>query len=120
LPWSAHGSLTFHSDGTFVYTPTAHFVGDDTFQYKGNDGIADGDPSTAHIHVTNYRPEGAADAYAVIHDRQLHASSVLNNDRDLDESDQVSIDNPPTTTDHGGELQFYPGGNFTYTPPTHF
>jgi len=35
----AHGSLTFNSDGSFIYTPLT-FTGSDSFTYKANDGAA--------------------------------------------------------------------------------
>ncbi len=36
----AHGTLTLNADGSFVYTPSANFVGSDSFTYqaKGSDG----------------------------------------------------------------------------------
>jgi hypothetical protein len=30
---TAHGQLTFHADGSFVYVPVAQFVGGDSFTY---------------------------------------------------------------------------------------
>ncbi|HVV72389.1 MAG TPA: Ig-like domain-containing protein, partial [Verrucomicrobiae bacterium] len=34
----AHGSLTLNADGSFVYTPSADFVGTDSFTYQALDG----------------------------------------------------------------------------------
>ena len=34
----SHGTLTLNADGTFTYTPTAHYNGTDSFTYTANDG----------------------------------------------------------------------------------
>jgi VCBS repeat-containing protein len=36
----AHGTVSLNADGSFTYTPTANFVGSDSFTYqaKGSDG----------------------------------------------------------------------------------
>jgi len=47
----AHGSLTFHADGSFVYTPTVGYTGPDSFQYQANDGLADSNVATVNILV---------------------------------------------------------------------
>ncbi|MEN6546729.1 MAG: Ig-like domain-containing protein, partial [Armatimonadia bacterium] len=52
----AHGSLTLNSDGSFAYTPTTDYVGDDTFTYKANDGALDSNVATVTIHVANDAP----------------------------------------------------------------
>jgi uncharacterized repeat protein (TIGR02543 family) len=49
----ANGALALNADGSFTYTPTSGFLGDDTFTYKANDGIADSNVVTVTIHVTN-------------------------------------------------------------------
>ena len=37
--------------GSLTYTPNTGFAGDDTFQYKANDGTADSTAATVTIHV---------------------------------------------------------------------
>src|SRR5579859_966710 len=34
---TSHGALTFNNDGSFTYTPSANFIGDDTFTYTASD-----------------------------------------------------------------------------------
>jgi VCBS repeat-containing protein len=48
---TAHGILTLYSNGAFVYTPNAGFVGVDNFTYKDFDGIEYGNVSTVTINV---------------------------------------------------------------------
>ncbi len=47
----AHGTLTFKPDGSFVYTPTTNYHGDDSFTYKPNDGMTNGEPVVVKITV---------------------------------------------------------------------
>ncbi|MBC8005862.1 MAG: tandem-95 repeat protein, partial [Verrucomicrobia bacterium] len=45
----AHGTISFHPDGTYTYTPNADFLGSDSFKYKLCD--ADGDCSQAKVSI---------------------------------------------------------------------
>ena len=60
------GSLTFHADGTFEYTPNIGFVGTDTFTYRANDGALNSNVATVSIQVldVNVVPVAGDDAYA--------------------------------------------------------
>jgi VCBS repeat-containing protein len=49
----ANGELTLNADGSFVYTPTFHFNGPDTFTYKANDGTSDSNEATVTITVNS-------------------------------------------------------------------
>jgi hypothetical protein len=50
---SAHGSLMLASDGSFTYTPTPEYFGDDSFTYQANDGFANSAPATVSITIFN-------------------------------------------------------------------
>src|SRR5258708_28723047 len=50
----ANGTLTLNQNGGFSYTPNAGFTGSDTFTYKDNDGVADGNLATVTITVTDH------------------------------------------------------------------
>src|SRR5262249_7609817 len=52
----SHGSLSFNPSGWFSYTPQAHYVGDDLFTFKANDGIADSLATPVVITVFNNTP----------------------------------------------------------------
>ncbi|MEH7159145.1 tandem-95 repeat protein [Neobacillus drentensis] len=47
----AHGTLTLHTDGTFIYVPEADFNGEDSFTYRANDGKVDSEEQTVAIDV---------------------------------------------------------------------
>ena len=48
----ATGTLSLASNGSFVYTPAAGFVGSDSFTYKANDGVFDSARTTVTLTVT--------------------------------------------------------------------
>jgi VCBS repeat-containing protein len=47
-----HGSLTFHADGTFTYTPQTGYRGQDQIVYTIGDGLQQTGPITAHFSLT--------------------------------------------------------------------
>nr|WP_298686945.1 Ig-like domain-containing protein [uncultured Dongia sp.] len=47
-----HGSIVFHEDGSFTYTPDANYNGADAFTYKANDGHGNGNVATIALKVT--------------------------------------------------------------------
>jgi VCBS repeat-containing protein len=48
----AHGTLTFNDDGSFVYTPAAHYSGLDSFTYQVTDGEGASKTTTVNLTVT--------------------------------------------------------------------
>jgi hypothetical protein len=46
-----HGTLALKADGSFTYTPTSGFVGQDQFTYTAGDDDLDSDPATVSIRV---------------------------------------------------------------------
>jgi hypothetical protein len=47
----ANGTLTFHANGSFEYTPNANFFGDDSFIYRASDGTSTSGVATVHLTV---------------------------------------------------------------------
>ncbi|SIN79215.1 VCBS repeat-containing protein [Singulisphaera sp. GP187] len=110
-----HGSLSFNADGSFTYTPTATFVGDDSFTYKANDGLNDSAVATATIHVMEHAPVSRSDSYTIAHDHALvvNGTGVLANDNDAERDPLTAI--LVATVQHG-TLSLNSNGSFTYTP----
>jgi VCBS repeat-containing protein len=50
---ATHGSLSFHSDGTYSYTPNANYHGADSFQFSANDGTGDSNTATVDLTVNS-------------------------------------------------------------------
>ena len=53
-----HGDVTVNSNGSFTYTPSSGFAGQDSFTYKANDGSLDSNVATVSLTVnqTNHAP----------------------------------------------------------------
>ncbi|WP_426726094.1 Ig-like domain-containing protein [Enterobacter cloacae complex sp. 342H5] len=78
----AHGTLTF--DGaTFIYTPTAGYVGTDRFTYTVTSGGVT-ETATVTIAVTNIVPVAVNDARTINEDAGSVSGNLLTNDRDGD------------------------------------
>ena len=123
----AHGEVTLSADGTFSYSPDAGFVGDDTFTYQLNDGMANSNVATVTLHVSeptttppaNTRPTAANDSFEVIAGAVLDVApaGVLANDTDAEGNAlSASLFGQPLH----GSLAFNADGSFSYTPEVGF
>ncbi|MEM7133170.1 MAG: Ig-like domain-containing protein [Chloroflexota bacterium] len=117
-----NGTLSLNIDGSFTYTPTTGFVGQDTFTYQANDGTSNSNIATVTITVNNLNdgPSAGNDAYETAPDTALvvnAANGVLENDSDPDlDPLQANL-----AGDVGnGTLSLNIDGSFTYTPTTSF
>ncbi|MCL4266286.1 MAG: tandem-95 repeat protein [Anaerolineae bacterium] len=116
-----NGTLSLQVDGSFIYTPTAHFHGADSFTYRVSDGLVYS-PETAvtlTINAVNDDPAATDDAYEMAQDTVLEVSApgVLVNDEDVDGDGLTAV--PETLPTHG-DLVLQTDGSFTYTPHTGF
>jgi len=122
-----HGNLTLNPDGSFTYTPTAGYVGNDSFTYTADDGqarvaaFAPSSPATVTITVLpppNVAPVAQNDAYNAQGSLTVGAAlGVLANDSDANgDALTVAIDSGPRK----GALALSPDGAFTYTPRARF
>ena len=48
----AHGTLTFNANGSFSYSPNAHFNGTDSFTYRASDGTFNSNLATVSLSVS--------------------------------------------------------------------
>ena len=118
----AHGTLTLHSDGTFVYTPARAFVGSDSFTYQAVDGSILSNVGTVSITVDppSTRPTAVADSYSVNKNVALNvpaSQGLLANDSD---SDGLPLTAVRVTSPARGTLSLNADGSFTYTPSAGF
>jgi VCBS repeat-containing protein len=123
-----HGEVTLNADGTFSYTPETGFVGDDTFTYQLNDGLANSNVATVTLHVSeptttppaNTRPTAANDSFEVMAGAVLDvaAAGVLTNDTDA-EGNALTANLFGDGPLHGS-ISFNADGSFSYTPEEGF
>lgn len=117
----SNGTLTFNSDGSFVYTPNAGFTGTDTFTYQASNGVSRSLVATVTITVnaTNQPPVANDDFYATDVNTELTvpAPGVLANDTDPN-GDPLTAQ--LVTGPSNGTLELNPDGSFTYNPNLDF
>ena len=118
----SHGVLTLNPDGSFNYTPTANFNGNDSFTYKTVDAAnAESNVATVTIAVNalNDAPVANNDSYSTNEDTQIvmPAPGVLSNDTDIDSPTLTAalVSNPLF-----GTLSLNSDGSFSYTPNANF
>jgi VCBS repeat-containing protein len=115
----SHGVLQLAADGSFSYTSTAGFTGDDSFTYLVNDGLLDSAVATVTLTVTeeiNVPPVANADTYSALFGNALEidaSAGVIANDTDTVGSNltTVVVDLP-----QHGALTLETDGSFVYVP----
>ncbi len=119
---TVNGSLSFHADGSFEYTPDLGYVGDDHFTYRAFDGLATSDPAMVTITVSGISsaPIAVADTYTTTMNTTLTVPvpGVLINDTDPN-LDPLTAELTGTPIQFG-TLTFYSDGSFTYIPDTNY
>ena len=107
-----HGNLAC-IDGTCTYSPNTapNYIGDDSFTWKANDGLADSNIATFSIEVVaNTGPE-AFDQSELVRENTDEAIFLVTHDEDFDELSHVIVDPP----DHG-TLSDCSSGSCVYSP----
>ena len=112
-----HGTLTFNSNGSLLYTPTTGYFGPDSFTYRASDGQTNSAAATVSLTVlhVNHPPVAVNDSYTTTQDTPLNVSApgVLGNDSDPDGDllNAVLVSGPSH-----GTLTLNSAGSFLYTP----
>ncbi|WP_124728240.1 cadherin-like domain-containing protein [Staphylospora marina] len=113
----SNGTLTFNSDGSFVYTPNPGFTGTDAFTYQASNGVNRSLVASVTITVkpTNQPPVANDDSYTTTVNTPLTvpASGVLENDTDPNGDPLTAL---LVTGPTNGTLVLNPDGSFIYTP----
>ncbi len=77
----AHGTLQFHTDGTFIYKPTLNYAGTDSFTYVANDIFLTAS-NVATVSLTVNAKAHAVTA-SLLHDTGASATDGITNDATL-------------------------------------
>jgi Bacterial Ig domain/3-keto-disaccharide hydrolase len=113
----SHGSVSLNPNGSFSYTPTGGFIGQDEFAYLASDGQAESGVATVTINVqpTWSIPVAQNDAYSVVQGFSLTISApgILANDTGGNSSGLTAV---LVSSPSNGTLTLNPNGSFTYTP----
>jgi VCBS repeat-containing protein len=114
----SRGVLQLNPNGSLSYTPDANDHGTFTFTYRPNDGVTDGNATTATIIVNarNDAPVAEDDGFGGDEDTAI-AGAVLANDTDVDDATlSASLVSNPSH----GSLTLSSDGTFKYTPQADF
>ncbi|WP_282148740.1 endonuclease [Algibacter lectus] len=108
------GTIEDNRNGTYTYTPTDGFIGDDTFTYTLCDSDTQADCSTATVTITvtdEGNPIAENDAVNVLSNSSKVISTLLENDSAIDNAVITSVDNAGTL----GTVALNDDGTVTYT-----
>jgi VCBS repeat-containing protein len=117
------GTLLLNADGSFTYTPSPGFSGNDRFRYRARDnGGALSAPTTVTLAVsaTNDAPVATADSYSVNEGQTLNVpanNGVLGNDTDPDGNTLTAVVVGGASS---GTLTLQPNGSFSFVPAAGF
>lgn len=120
----AHGTVALNSNGSYTYTPTTGYIGEDTFTYQVCDNGAPSlcDQAVVTVEIVhngqgNTAPIANDDAVQGLVNNPVYGN-VLTNDLD---PDGTVLTNPTVTTlPIHGTVSLSAGGVFTYTPATDY
>lgn len=121
-----NGTLTANADGTYTYTPTANYVGGDSFTYNVKDPYnAVSNTATVTITVSgdanpNIAPVAVADSDNTLIN-QVFYTNVLANDSDPNNDPlTLSISATGLKAPSNGTIQLMPNKLIKYTPNANF
>jgi VCBS repeat-containing protein len=111
---ATHGTVALASDGSFSYTPSANYTGNDSFSYQVADGKGGSATATAVLSLAavNDAPTAVADSYSGTEDTVL-IGNVLTNDSDVEGNPMTAI---VVSGPAKGSLALNATGGFTYMP----
>jgi VCBS repeat-containing protein len=113
----SHGTLIFHANGNFIYTPATNYFGTDSFVYRAYDGLLYSGNTTVMITVTpvNDPPIAYGQNITIVEDA---STNIVFSATDVDSSNlSYSIVAAPT---NGTLSPFTNIGGITYTPARHY
>lgn len=121
----SNGTVTLNPDGSYLYTPSTNFVGEDFFTYVMCNDAPSSLCDTAHVFIEvipvsndNDPPVANPDAYVTYTDVPV-SGNILVNDNDPD-GDNIILNTTAISGPINGSAVIAADGTFTYTPNTGF
>lgn len=111
------GKLTILNEvtGEFEYKPNDNFAGEDQFTFRVSDGESEANATvTIEVVEVNDAPQAVNDSYT-LNEGASKGANLLDNDRDPDINDSLTLSVTPVQPPLHGELDLQPDGRFTYT-----
>jgi hypothetical protein len=127
-PIASNGTVVNNNNGTFTYTPTTNFNGNDGFSYTLNDG--NGGITTGNVNITinsvNDIPVAINDVFTTDENSPITSGDLTANDMDVDGNALTAtlltnanngnvIDNNDNTFSYTPNANFNGSDSFTYT-----
>ena len=120
-------SFNLNADGSFTYTPTSHFAGTDTFQYRATNSDGSSGPATVNIAVLDFAPTSADKLYIDTENQVLHLPAPGLRDGTSDpENDPTTLilvagpSHGSLVADANGPAGLRQDGSFSYLPDSGF
>ena len=115
-----HGTIVMNPNGTFIYTPTLNFSGQDSVRYQVCDMMAVCTTSTIVFNISSINDAPTlSNATPSVNEDAILTGNVFPNAKDIDgnlnPNSFAVIDNP-----QNGTIVMQPNGTYTYTPKPNF
>ena len=119
-----HGTVSLYSDGSFGYSPSVGYTGDDSFTYNSCDNLGACTPTAVNLIKPNSAPDGGGDSYSGNAARYQPAPGLLGNDSDPN-GDPIQVGYgiyTPTLAvqPQHGTVSLNADGSFNYAPTIHY
>ena len=122
----SHGSVVLNANGSYTYTPTAGYIGQDVFTYRVCDSDLSPLCSTASVTIQIVRDDPFVNDPPVANDdaretlvNKAVTGSLISNDDDPD-GDPLVINTTPVNPPTHGTVVINADGTFTYTPNANY
>ena len=108
----SHGSVTLNANGTYAYTPSAGYVGSDSFTYSVSDGNGGTATATVNLTVTNAAPNAVNDSATTATNTPVNGDVSTNDSDPNGDTLTYSLGTGPSH----GSVTLNANGTYTYTP----